>query len=85
MNTAVKRILVLAAVALPVFGCGVKSAPEYPAGTSYPSVYPAPAPGAGPYTGSVTPPQSQPEPKRREGTTYSPLGFPLEYPNRPTY
>ncbi len=84
MRTAVNGILVLAAVALPLAGCGIKSSPEYPPGSTYSRTYPAPAPSTGSSTGSA-PLSGQPEAKRKDGTAYSPLGFPLEYPNRPTY
>ncbi len=80
MNTAVNGILVLAAVALLVAGCGVKSSPEYPPGSTYSRTYPAPAPNTG-----AAPLPGQPKAKQKDGTAYSPLGFPLEYPNRPSY
>ncbi len=84
MNTAVNGILILAAVALPLAGCGIKSSPEFPPGSTYSRTYPAPDSYKGSSTGSAPPP-GQPEAKQKDGTAYSPLGFPLEYPNRPTY
>ncbi len=76
--TANKGFLALigVAVVLALAGCGKKSSPDQPSGAVYPSTYPD--------TGPESKPQDQPE-KTKDGKTYSPLGFPLEYPNRPTY
>ncbi len=85
MTTAIKGILVVAFVALPLAGCGVKSSPRQPDSRDYPRTYPAPETesGTGSYTGTGS--QAQPAARRKDGSTYSPLGFPLEYPNRPAY
>ena len=76
--------LVVAAVlamGLSVTACGKKATPEFPSGSSYPAQYPsvekkskasAPQPKASPGT-------------ETKGGAMSPLGFPLEYPNRRTY
>ena len=84
MTTAIKGILFVAAVALPLAGCGVKSSPQSPGGGDYPRTYPAPDAYTG--TSSTSPgAQAQPAARRKDGRAYSPLGFPLEYPNRPSY
>lgn len=76
--TANKRFLALIGVAvmLALAGCGKKSSPNHPLGAGYPSTYPD--------TGPESKSQDQPE-KTKDGKTISPLGFPLEDPNRPTY
>ncbi len=74
---------------LAVGACGVKSSPQFPEGGTYPREYPY----AGPKQGTALPPASQsPSPlsapdKTRESDRdrRSPLGFLLEYPNRPSY
>ncbi|MDA0305251.1 MAG: hypothetical protein O3B76_03060 [Proteobacteria bacterium] len=76
------RILVMAAVvvaiALPLPACGKRASPEHPGGSSYPRQYP-PA-----EEDQKKPSPSQSGPESRDGTV-SPQGYPLEYPNRPTY
>ncbi len=71
-------------VALGLGACGVKSSPRAPEGATYPRVYPY----AGPKQETVLPPASETSPdKTREPDRGqpSPLGFPLEYPNRSSY
>ena len=81
---AVKAAAVSAAVLI-VAACGVKSAPADPPGSGYPHQYPNP----GEKTETGTPPAAGENTREgtREGTAAprSPLGFPLEYPNRPSY
>lgn len=78
--TATKGFLALigVAVALALAGCGKKSSPDHPSRTGYPSTYPYSVPETKPQT------QTQPE-KTKDGKPVSPQGFPLEYPNRPSY
>ncbi len=78
--TANKGFLALigVAVVLALAGCGKKSSPDFPSGAGYPGTCPYSGPDTGPE------PQTQPE-KNKDGKTVSPLGFPLEYPNRPSY
>ena len=80
--TANKGFLALigVVVVLALAGCGKKSSPDHPSGTGYPSTYPY----ASPHTGPEPKSQDQPE-KTKDGKKVSPLGFPLENPNRPTY
>ncbi len=74
-------------VVLALGACGVKSSPRFPEGSTYPREYPY----AGPKRGAALPqesPSSATAPdKTRESDQgrRSPLGFPLEYPNRPSY
>ncbi len=81
------RAVAVTAVVLAVGACGVKSSPRFPEGSTYPHTYPT----AGPERGTALPsssPSSETAPdKTRESDrdARSPLGFPLEYPNRPSY
>jgi hypothetical protein len=79
-----KRVmaLVLSAGVLSLAACGVKSSPEYPGGV-YLRQYPAPGPQS--QTSAPAPAPSTGQTKETEDGARSPLGFPLEYPNRPTY
>ena len=81
--------LVLGALVLPLAGCGVKSAPEHPKDAYYPRQYPytgekskAPAPVSSP---SAAPSNSSGQVREDKDVPRSPMGFPLEYPNRPSY
>ena len=69
--------LVLGAGVMLLTACGIKSSPEFPSGGVFPRQYPAP----GPQTQTSSP---APAEKTKDGAR-SPLGFPLEYPNRPSY
>ena len=82
---------VVLGLVLALGACGVKSSPQFPEGSGYPRAYPY----AGPKQGTALPPASpssapsspaSPD-KTRESDQgqRSPLGFPLEYPNRPSY
>ena len=78
---------VVLGLVLALGACGVKSSPRFPEGSGYPREYPY----AGPKQGTALPPASPssataPD-KTRESDQgqRSPLGFPLEYPNRPSY
>ena len=79
-HNAMKAVAV-SAVVLIVAGCGVKSAPAEPGGSSYPRQYPAPEAK----TETGTPRAPGVESREETGAARSPLGFPLEYPNRPSY
>jgi len=73
--------LVLGAGVMLLTACGVKSSPEFPSGGVFPRQYPAPSP----QTQTSSPaPSTAPAEKTKDGAR-SPLGFPLEYPNRPSY
>ncbi len=74
-------VLAVSAVALSLAACGVKSSPAFPEGGEYPRRYPAP----GPQTQTSAPAPSKEQVKETEDGARSPLGFPLEYPNRPSY
>ncbi|MBL4691160.1 MAG: hypothetical protein JKY68_06830 [Rhodospirillales bacterium] len=76
---AVKAAAVSAAVLI-VAACGVKSAPAEPPGSGYPHQYPTP----GEKTEIGTPPAAGEDTHEGTGAPRSPLGFPLEYPNRPS-
>jgi len=67
--------------------CGVKSSPQVPEGTSYPRQYPyaGPQPGTPAPSGDETGDETGDEAGKTERGPRSPLGFPLEYPNRPSY
>jgi len=84
LSHAVKAAAISAAVLI-VAACGVKSAPAEPPGSGYLHQYPNP----GEKTEIGTPPAPGGDTREgtREGTAAprSPLGFPLEYPNRPSY
>ena len=71
----------VAALVLGVAGCGVKSAPAQPSGDVYPRQYPA----TGEKTKIGTATKSKQESREDTGAPRSPLGFPLEYPNRSSY
>ncbi len=85
------RAVAVLAVVLAVGACGVKSSPQFPEGSGYPRAYPY----AGPKQGTALPPASpssapsspaSPDNTRESDQGQrSPLGFPLEYPNRPSY
>ncbi len=81
MKSGAMKTVAIGAVALIVAGCGVKSAPAEPAGSGFPHQYPAP--GAKTEIGT----SAAPGVESRDGTERprSPAGFPLEYPNRPSY
>lgn len=78
-------------VVLVLGACGVKSSPRVPEGSAYPRAYPY----AGPERESALPPASPSsatsspvapdETRESDRGQQSPLGFPLEYPNRPSY
>ncbi len=78
---------VVLGLVLALGACGVKSSPQFPEGSTYPHEYPY----AGTNRGAALPPASPPSAtapdKTRESDQgqRSPLGFPLEYPNRPSY
>jgi len=78
------RILVMAAVvvviALPLSACGKRASPDYPYGSSYPRQYPPDEEEQN----KASEPQPQSGPESRDGAVPLP-GYPLEYPNRPTY
>ncbi len=69
------------AVALALGACGVKSSPRFPEGSTYPRTYPY----AGPQQGTALPPAAPDETREPGQGQRSPLGFPLEYPNRSSY
>ncbi|MDA1089870.1 MAG: lipoprotein [Proteobacteria bacterium] len=88
-----KRVLalVLCAGVVSLAACGVKSSPDFPKDGNYPRQYPNPGeqtnapssyttPGTAPYPA----PGTVSTEKTKDGAP-SPLGFPLEYPNRPSY
>ena len=63
--------LTASAAALLLAACGVKSAPQHPAGSTFPQQYPALE-------------ERTKGPAGKEGDQQtSPLGFPYDYPNRP--
>ncbi len=77
------------AVALALGACGVKSSPRFPEGSVYPSKYPyadtkqgatAPTPSA-----ASSSPGAPDKIRESDRDRRSPLGFPLEYPNRSSY
>ena len=78
------RTLVLAAVvvavALPLSACGKKGSPNFPADSDYPNQYPPEVSPAAETQKSKTGPGNE-----YKGGAVSPQGFPLEYPNRPSY
>ena len=92
---AVGAAPVVLGVVLALVACGVKSAPGVPEGSAYPRAYPyagpergAALPPASPSSSPLAAPLSPADPdKTRESDQgqRSPLGFPLEYPNRPSY
>ncbi len=63
---------VAAALALVLAGCGVKSAPKHPDGSTYPNDYP--------YTGDA---KAKDEDQAKPAATPPPLGTQYDYPNRP--
>ncbi len=69
-RNAVKAVAA-AALVLSVAACGVKSLPAQPSGHGFPRQHPGKDKSLGA--------------QDRSGAPRSPLGFPLEYPNRPTY
>ena len=76
-------VLALCAGVVSLAACGVKSSPDFPKDGNYPRVYPNPGeqtniPSPYPAPGTVS------TEKTKDGAR-SPLGFPLEYPNRPSY
>ncbi len=82
---------VVLGLVLALGACGVKSSPRVPEASTYPRTYPY----AGPQQGAALPPSSPssapsspaaPD-KTRESDQgrRSPLGFPMEYPNRSSY
>ena len=80
LSHAVKAAAVSAAV-LVAAACGVKSAPVDLPGSGYPHQYPNP----GEKTETGTPPAAGENTREGTAAPRSPLGFPLEYPNRPSY
>ncbi len=78
------RILVMAAIvvaiALPLSACGKRATPNYPDGSGYPRQYPS----AEEEQKKASEPQPQTGPESGGGAVLLP-GYPLEYPNRPTY
>jgi hypothetical protein len=78
-HNAVKAVAV-SAVVLITAGCGVKSAPATPDG-GYPHQYPA----SEAKTEIGTPAATSEGTRDETGAVRSPLGFPLEYPNRAIY
>jgi hypothetical protein len=86
---------VVLGVVLAVGACGVKSSPRFPEGGSYPRVYlyavpkheTALPPASSSSSASSAPLSPAAPDKTRESDRgqRSPLGFPLEYPNRPSY
>ncbi len=72
---------VVLGVVLVLGACGVKSSPRTPEGSTYPREYPY----AGPKQGAALPPASPDKTRESDRDRRSPLGFPLEYPNRPSY
>ncbi len=68
------------AVALGLGACGVKSSPRAPEGSAYPREYPYAEPKQG-----VALPPAPDETRESDQGRPSPLGFPLEYPNRSSY
>ena len=70
------------AVVLGLGACGVKSSPRFPEGSGYPQEYPYAGPKQGPSAPSAP---SGVKAEETESGRLSPLGFPLEYPNRPSY
>ncbi len=78
------RTLVLAtvvAMALSVTACGKKASPVFPPGSNYPSQYPLAEEKQKP----AKPQSSTGSGNEYKGGAVSPQGFPLEYPNRPSY
>ncbi len=87
-RNAVKTVAVCAMV-LSVAACGVKSSPAQPSGSVYPRQYPATSSkseiGAPPAQAGQSREDKDLGAQERSGAPLSPLGFPLEYPNRPSY
>ena len=75
------------AVVLGLGACGVKSSPRVPEGSTYPREYPYAGPKQGASAAPASPSSAPAPDKTRESDQgqRSPLGFPLEYPNRPSY
>ncbi|MBC8339617.1 MAG: hypothetical protein ISR51_05260 [Rhodospirillales bacterium] len=74
---------VVLAAGLSVSACGVKSSPAHPPGTEFPHQYPTPGPAT--KIGTASPQKGDAREDTGTGGARSPLGFPLEYPNRPNY
>ena len=85
-RNAVKAVAA-AALVLSVAACGVKSSPAQPSGHGFPRQHPTP--GAKTVIPTAETEQTGKDKslgaQDRSGAPRSPLGFPLEYPNRPTY
>ena len=79
--------LAVTAVALGLGACGVKSSPRFPEGTIYPREYPYAGPKQGASAPAPASSSSEAPDKTRESDQgqRSPLGYPLEYPNRSSY
>ena len=77
--------LVLSAGVVGLAACGVKSSPEFPSGSVYPRQYPAAGQQTSAPSASTAPTGEVTKTKETKDGTRSPLGFPLEYPNRPSY
>ena len=75
------RAVAVGTVVLSVAACGVKSAPAEPGGGNYSRQHPAPGAKTEIGTSAVSGQDSREE----TAVPRSPLGFPLEYPNSPTY
>lgn len=71
--------LTVGAVALSLAACGVKSSPAFPEDGYYPRQYPPPG------LNTEAPAPSTGQARETEDGVRPPLGFPLEYPNRPSY
>jgi len=80
MTVIRKNILTLSVLALvlPLAACGKKGLPQHPKDSAYPRDYPY---------AEQKEEKAEPAAKTNEGSApaRSPAGFPLEYPNRPTY
>ena len=81
------RAMAVLGVVLAVGACGVKSSPRVPEGSTYPRTYPAAGPERRTALPSSSPSSLAAPDKTRESDrdARSPLGFPLEYPNRSSY
>ncbi len=76
----------MTAVTLGLGACGVKSSPLFPEGTTYPREYPYASPQSkAPAPSAPSGVKAGDKDEKTERGQRSPLGFPLEYPNRPSY